>query len=317
MNIMKTSGSPSAETAETSGETTRVLLVTGLSGAGKSTALKAIEDLGYDAVDNLPLPLLPTLFQSPDNYSRTGSRGAIAIGLDTRTRAFDPEAFERHLDALKSRDDLRVEVIFLESGDEMLRRRFTETRRPHPLAGGGGVMAGVTAERTLLAPLKERADHVFDTTDLTAHDLRRLLSGHFRIDQNRGMTISVVSFSSRLGLPREADLLFDVRFLANPYYVESLRPLSGHDTEVGAFIAHDPAYREFFDGVTKLVLSLLPHYQREGKAYLTLAFGCTGGRHRSVYLAEQVAAVLSDKGYAVTVSHRDTDIYANNALGSR
>ena len=317
MNIMKSHGSSSATMAGQGVEKTRVLLITGLSGAGKSTALKAIEDLGYDAVDNLPLPLLHNLFESPDNYRRAGSKGAIAIGLDTRTRAFDPEAFEQRLAELDARDDLDVQVIFLDCGDEMLRRRFTETRRPHPMAGGGGVMAGVAAEREFLARLKERADHVFDTTDLAAHDLRRLLAGHFRLDANRSMTISVVSFSYRLGLPREADLLFDVRFLANPHYVESLRLLTGHDPDVGAFIARDPAYAEFFEGLTNLILSLLPHYQREGKSYLTVAFGCTGGRHRSVFLAEQVAKVLSDAGYAVTVSHRDTDIHANNALGSR
>ena len=316
MNIMDGQGSSSAE-AEQGAETTWVLLVTGLSGAGKSTALKAIEDLGYDAVDNLPLPLLKSLFESPDNYKRAGSKGAIAIGLDTRTRAFDPDSFEQHLNELTARPDLEVKVVFLECGDEMLRRRFTETRRPHPLAGGGGVMAGVAAERKLLDPLKERADYVFDTTDLTSHDLRRLLAGHFRLDANRGMTLSVVSFSYRLGLPREADLLFDVRFLANPHYVAELQPLTGHDPAVGAFIARDPAYNEFFDGVTKLVLSLLPHYQREGKSYLTLAFGCTGGRHRSVFLAEQVANVLSDKGYAVTLSHRDTNIHATTASESR
>jgi UPF0042 nucleotide-binding protein len=314
---MNGQGSSSAGEAEQEAKTTRVLLVTGLSGAGKSTALKAIEDLGYDAVDNLPLPLLESLFESPDNYKRAGSQGAIAIGLDTRTRAFDPDSFEHHLNELTARPDLEVKVVFLECGDEMLRRRFTETRRPHPLAGGAGVMSGVTAERQLLAPLKERADYIFDTTDLTAHNLRRLLAGHFRLDVNHGMTISVVSFSYRLGLPREADLLFDVRFLANPHYVADLQPLTGHDPAVGEFIAQDPAYKEFFDGVTKLVLSLLPHYQREGKSYLTLAFGCTGGRHRSVFLAEQVANVLSDKGYAVTLSHRDTDIHANTALESR
>jgi len=317
MNVMNGQGSSSADAAEQGAETTWVLLVTGLSGAGKSTALKAIEDLGYDAVDNLPLPLLKSLFESPDNYKRAGSKGAIAIGLDTRTRAFDPDSFEQHLSELTARPDLEVKVVFLECGDEMLRRRFTETRRPHPLAGGGGVMAGVTAERKLLAPLKERADYTFDTTDLTSHDLRRLLAGHFRLDANRGMTLSVVSFSYRLGLPREADLLFDVRFLANPHYVTELQALTGHDPAVGAFIARDPAYKEFFDGVTRLVLSLLPHYQREGKSYLTLAFGCTGGRHRSVFLAEQVANLLSDKGYAVTLSHRDTDIHANTALESR
>ncbi len=316
MKIMNDQGSSSTEPAAQASEKTWVLLITGLSGAGKSIALKAIEDLGYDAVDNLPLPLLHNLFESPDNYKRAGSKGAIAIGLDTRTRAFNPESFEQSLDELIARPDLDVRVIFLECGDEMLRRRFTETRRPHPLAGGGGVMAGVTAERKLLARLKERADYVFDTTDLTSHDLRRLLAGHFRLDANRGMTISVISFSYRLGLPREADLLFDARFLANPHYVENLSPRTGHDPEVGAFIARDPAFKEFFDGVTKLVLSLLPHYQREGKSYLTLAFGCTGGRHRSVFLAEQVAAVLGDKGYAVTVSHRDTDIHDNNASGS-
>ncbi len=317
MNIMNGQGSSATDAAEQETETTWVLLVTGLSGAGKSTALKAIEDLGYDAIDNLPLPLLKDLFESPDTYRRAGSRGAIAIGLDTRTRAFDPDSFEQHLDALELRADLEVRVIFLECGDEMLRRRFTETRRPHPLAGGGGVMAGVAAERKLLARLKDRADYVFDTTDLTSHDLRRLLTGNFRLDANRGMTISVVSFSYRLGLPREADLLFDVRFLANPHYVSELQPLTGHDKAVGEFIARDPAYGEFFDGVTKLVLSLLPHYQREGKSYLTLAFGCTGGRHRSVFLAEQVANVLNEKGYAVTLSHRDTDIHANKAVGNR
>lgn len=285
---------------------TRIILVTGLSGAGKSSALKAMEDLGYDAIDNLPLSLLPQLLEPQEGILHAAQK-ALAVGVDSRTRAFNADSFAQRVDELRRRGGLDVKLLFFDCSDEILRRRFTETRRPHPLASGEGVMEGVATERRMMETLRKRADYVFDTSDYTGHDLRRLLSGHFAQGEPQRMMVSVTSFSFRQGVPREADILFDVRFLANPYYVESMRAKTGRDADVAAFIAKDPTFAPFFESMHALVISTLPHYQREGKAYLTLAFGCTGGRHRSVYVAERMADVLQKAGFQVNLRHRDAE----------
>jgi len=279
----------------------RLLVVTGLSGAGHTTALRGLEDLGYEAVDNLPLLLLGGIAGED-----AGGEQAIAIGVDSRTRDFTAAALAERLDRLRSTPNLEVKLVYLDCADEVLRRRFTETRRRHPLALDRPVGDGIRQERQLLAPLREQADLVIDTTDLTMADLRRVLRGHFALHPRPGLAFSVVSFSYRHGLPREADLVFDVRFLKNPHYDPALRPLTGRDADVGRFIEGDPAYAPFFAALTGLLLPLLPCFEREGKSYVTIAIGCTGGRHRSVFVAERLAAWLATQGRTINIRHRDT-----------
>lgn len=282
----------------------RVVLVTGLSGAGKSSSLKQLEDLGYEAVDNLPLSLLRHLLAATGSGEADAPR-AVAVGVDSRTRDFRAETFVAKLDLLSARPDFDVKLVFFDCDDEVLGRRYTETRRRHPQAGDRPVMDGIRRERELLERIRDRADLVIDTTHLSLPELRRLLADWFALDVEPGLTVTVTSFSYRHGLPREADLVFDVRFLANPYYVEELRELSGLDPEVGAYIAADPNFTPFFDGLSDLLLSLLPHYHREGKSYLTVAVGCTGGRHRSVFVAKELAERLGGAGHRVSLRHRD------------
>lgn len=277
----------------------RLVLITGLSGAGHSTALKSLEDLGYEAIDNLPLNHLMAVLAE-------GERGRpLAVGIDIRTRRFAAETVIEHLDQLAVRPRLDVTLVFLDSEDEVLTRRFTETRRRHPLARDRRIADGISLERRLVAPLRERADIVVDTSDLSIADLRRVLSGHFALDKATGMSIFLTSFSFRNGLPREADLVFDVRFLANPHYVPALRPLDGRDPQVAAYVESDPSFAGFFEGVTALLAPLLPRYEQEGKSYLTIAFGCTGGQHRSVALTERLAVWIRGLGRAVSCAHRD------------
>ena len=277
-----------------------VVLVTGLSGAGHTTALKILEDLGYEAVDNLPLTLMDGL---------AGGRLArpLAVGVDSRTRDFSAEALIERLGLLTEDPALEVKLLFLDCSDEVLRRRFTETRRRHPLALDRPVADGIRQERELLDPLRERADLVVDSTDLAIGDLKHLLQGHFRIRAAAAAAITVMSFSYRHGLPREADLVFDARFLTNPHYRDELRPLTGKDEPVARFIEADPAWGPFFAALGNLLLPLLPRFEREGKSYLTLAVGCTGGRHRSVFTAERLAQWLREQGRHVSLRHRDLD----------
>jgi UPF0042 nucleotide-binding protein len=279
----------------------RVLLVTGLSGAGRTTALKVLEDMGYEAVDNLPLSLVGGLASGP------GPRRPLAVGFDSRSRDFAEGAMLERIEPLMHHRDLDVRLIFLTCSDEVLRRRFNETRRRHPLALDRPVADGISAELRLLEPLRARADLVIDTSALSIAELKRLLQGHFALASQPGMAIGITSFSYRYGLPREADLVFDVRFLQNPHYQPELRDLTGADPQVGRFIEADPAFQPFFDKLTALLDPLLAHYEREGKSYLTIAVGCTGGRHRSFHLAERLAEWLRGQGKAVSVRHRDVD----------
>jgi UPF0042 nucleotide-binding protein len=277
-----------------------VVLVTGLSGAGHTTALKILEDLGYEAVDNLPLTLM-------DGLAGGKLARPLAVGVDSRTRDFSAEALIERLRLLTGDSALEVKLLVLDCSDEVLRRRFTETRRRHPLALDRPVADGIRQERELLDPLRERADLVVDSTDLAIGDLKHLLQGHFRIRAASAAAITVMSFSYRQGLPREADLVFDARFLSNPHYRDELRPLSGKDEPVARFIEADPAWTPFFAALGNLLLPLLPRFEREGKSYLTLAVGCTGGRHRSVFTAERLAQWLREQGRHVSLRHRDLD----------
>ncbi len=282
-----------------------LLLVTGMSGAGKSSVLKALEDLGYEAIDNLPFSLLPGLIETVDDGPEYERGHGLAIGIDSRTRAFQTDRFVRHYEALKRAPGFAVSLVFCDCSDEVLHRRFTETRRRHPLAVDRPVLDGILREREVMMPLRDLADVVFDTTTLTIHDLRRLVAGHFSPDARDELTLAIMSFSYRRGLPREADLVFDVRFLANPHYVDELRDKTGWAPEVGAFIASDPQFDDFMARLDALLELLLPRYRQEGKSYLTIAIGCTGGRHRSVYVAEQLAARMRDANHRVRVIHRE------------
>jgi RNase adapter protein RapZ len=279
----------------------RIVLVTGMSGAGRTTALKDLEDLGFEAVDNLPATLLGTLVRPGNRIERD-----VAIGIDCRTRAFDPQKLRRQLAERASSRSSNLSLLFLDCDDEILRRRFTETRRRHPLGPDRPVTDGILRERQLMAPLRECADLVIDTSQLSTAGLRQLIVGHFGESTAVQPTLSVISFAYRNGVPREADLVFDVRFLGNPHYVDDLRPLTGADPPVRAYVEADPAFPLLLARLEALLMPLLPLYQKEGKSYLTIAFGCTGGRHRSVVVAESFAARLRNAGRVVVVQHRDT-----------
>jgi UPF0042 nucleotide-binding protein len=283
--------------------TFRVVLVTGLSGAGKSSALKMLEDIGYEAVDNLPLSLLERLL--PGAGAGPSDQKAIAVGIDSRTRNFRAGAMVDTVARLAARSDLTVDLVYFDCDEDVLVRRFTETRRRHPLAADRPVADGIAAERDLLAPVRDATGLVFDTSTLSLPDLRRQIEDYFALAGRSGPVVTVMSFSYRGGLPREADLVFDVRFLANPHYVDALRPRTGLDADVAAYIAADANYSPFIGRLEDLMTSLLPHYRREGKSYLTIAIGCTGGQHRSVFVASELAKRISGGDHVVILRHRD------------
>ncbi len=282
------------------------VLVTGLSGAGRGTALAALEDMGYVAVDNVPLPLLGDLMRST-----AGSPGELAaplaFGVDTRTFGFDPHDLVRRMHDLRRRPDITARLLFLDCDSETLLRRYTESRRPHPLAPDRPVKDGIGEERKHLGWVRDSSDIVIDTSALSPHAFKQLLAGHFALERSLATRLAVMSFSYRRGLPREADLVFDVRFLKNPHYEAALKPLTGRSPAVAAYVASDPGYRPFLDSLKALIGPLLPRFDAEGKSYLTVAVGCTGGRHRSVAVAEELAEWLRGSGRSVTLSHRDAD----------
>lgn len=279
-----------------------VLLVTGLSGAGLSTALKTLEDLGYQAIDNLPLSLVPALVRE-----KKGAGRPLAIGIDSRTWDFSARAMAALVRGLKADKKIAASLLFIDCQDTELQRRFTETRRVHPLAQDRPVADGVARDRARLGSLRDAADQVIDTTDLTARDFRRMVAGHYALSRDHGMLVFVTSFGFKHGLPRNADLVFDVRFLDNPYWKPHLRKFSGQDSAIADYIRADAGYGAFFDNLTALLGGMLPRYQQEGRHYLTIAIGCTGGRHRSVFTAEELFAWIDASGYSVAVSHRDID----------
>ena len=280
----------------------RVLLVTGLSGAGRSTALRAFEDMGYETVDNLPATLVANLVQPEAARDRP-----LAIGIDIRTRDFGAAPFLATIDALRARADIDFLVLFLDCADEALVRRYSQTRRRHPLALDRPLADGIGMERRLLAQLRDRADWVIDTTDLVEGDLRRELRSSFSLARTPAMAVIVMSFAYGQGVPRAADLVFDVRFLRNPHYVDNLRDKTGEDPEVGAYIEADADYAGFFERLTGFIAPLLPRYRAEGKSYLTIAIGCTGGRHRSVYIAEKLGAWVAASGHRAAIRHRELE----------
>ena len=305
----------SADEAAT-GAPHQILLVTGLLGAGKTTALRELEDLGWEIIDNFPIRLLNRLI---DNTTPRDSdiRGPLAIGFDSRTRGFNPRNIIRQAKALTKRKDVELTTLFLDCSSKELERRYNETRRRHPLAADMPASTGIRAERELLEPLRRWADMLVETTDLTTNDLRNLTREKFTSASSQAMTLSVSSFGFSRGMPPVADLVFDMRFLDNPHWVEELRPLTGIDKPVGDHILKDPAFDEAFTRICELLLMLIPRYQAQGKSYVHIAFGCTGGRHRSVFTAEQVAAVLRDSEFSPTLLHRNLDSRAADLLEGR
>ena len=283
----------------------QLLLVTGLAGAGKSTALAVLEDCGWETIDNFPVRLLKRLVAMPEE-----PRGPLAIGFDSRTRGFVPADIIALVKDLAARADIALTFLFLDCAGGELERRFNETRRRHPMAAGRPVMEGIAAERELLEPLRRWAEVVIDTTGMTSNDLQGQVRKLFGTDIGDGaLTLTVSSFGFARGMPPLADLVFDMRFLDNPHWVPGLKNLTGQDAPVGEHIEADPAFADVFERIRDLLLVLLPRYQAQGKPYVHVAFGCTGGRHRSVYTAERMAESLRAARFSPTVRHRN--------LGSR
>ncbi len=282
----------------------RIMLVTGMSGAGKTTALKTLEDVGWEVVDNLPFALLDRLLATRQPEGAPDSR-PLALGIDTRTRGFDAGAIVERIKAMRDTHDASISTLFLDCAGAELERRYSETRRRHPLAPDRPAADGIARERELLAPLRRWADHVIDTSSTTTNDLRLDLRNRFAAARGGDLLINVMSFGFARGIPRNADLVFDMRFLRNPHWDEILRPKTGLDADVGDYVRADPAWDEAVCRIRDLLLMLIPRYRAEGKAYLAIAFGCTGGRHRSVHVAEFIGAALRESGLNPGVAHRD------------
>lgn len=295
----------SEEGRERSPERARVVLVTGMSGSGKSVVANAFEDLGYYTVDNLPLPLLEQFLERPRDL--VPGPGRIAIVADLRAPGF-AEAFP---ELVRRLDRARVDftLLFLDASDEVLIRRFSETRRPHPLAPDSSVEEGIRRERERVGELRGRADTVFDTSEWTVHDLRRAVADRFAAapGERPAMVVNLVTFGFKRGTPPGVDLLFDVRFLDNPHFEEELREQTGRDPAVREFLEARDEYGELLDRLEEMLLWLLPRYRREHRSYLTVGVGCTGGRHRSVAVGEELLARLEGAGWAVRLAHRDAD----------
>jgi RNase adapter protein RapZ len=284
------------------GERLRLIIITGLSGAGKSWAIKCFEDLGYYCVDNLPTTLIPTFAELCVHSTRRITR--IALGVDIREREYLHSVVEV-LSELRGAGYL-TEVLFLEASEEALVRRYHETRRRHPVSSGS-LLDGIREERKLLANLRELADRVIDTSRITVHELRQRLVELYGEAAPPGLSVNLLSFGYKFGVPYEADLVFDCRFLPNPFFVEGLKAQDGRALAVRQFVVEQPEGRELITRLRDLLAYLLPRYEKEGKVYLTVAVGCTGGRHRSVALVEELQGFVEEQGIPVTVTHRDVD----------
>jgi UPF0042 nucleotide-binding protein len=280
----------------------QIVVITGMSGSGKSTAIRALEDSGWFCIDNLPAPLLPkvTELSAPG-----GEDKKLAFVIDVREGRFLADA-PRVLDEAR-RSGHQVEVLFLDSSDESLVRRYSETRRRHPLAGRGGVSEGIARERAALKELREQAHHLLDTSGLTVHELKRQIQTRFGGDSTGQLAVTLMSFGFKYGVPSQADLVFDVRFLPNPYFVPELKAFTGKDPQVAEYVMNRPETGEFLTRTHELLVFLLPRYQREGKAYLTVAVGCTGGKHRSVAVTAALADRLKEGWPAAHVFDRDIE----------
>ena len=288
----------------------QVVLVTGPAGAGRSTAVRALEDLGFEAIDNLPLSLLPHLIDAP------ALTRPLALGIDTRNRDFGIEALIEAIDRLAARPDIAEQVLYLDCPEEELIRRYSETRRRHPMAPRDQPEIGIRQERELLGPIRSRADVLIDTGGLSVHDLKAEVERWFAPRGGRLLGITLQSFSYKRGLPRGLDMVIDCRFLRNPHWDPVLRALDGRDPAVAAHVLSDPRYDGFYSRLRDLTVFLLPAYRAEGKAHLAIGFGCTGGQHRSVAVVEQLAKPLAEAGWAVSKRHRELERKAEAALAT-
>ncbi|KIC52013.1 RNase adapter RapZ [Tateyamaria sp. ANG-S1] len=279
----------------------RLVLVTGPSGAGRSSAIRVLEDLGYEAIDNMPMRLIRALLDDPSRET------PVALGLDPRNRDFTATAINDALGQIAAVPSVMPELLYLDCQTDVLLNRFSETRRRHPLAEADRVEAGILREKDLLAPVRARADVLIDTSDLNVHQLRAEVEHWFSPGEQSQLAVSVQSFSYKRGLPRSVDMVFDCRFLKNPYWKPALRQKTGLDADVKEHIASDPRAREFETRLRDLLLWQLPAVLDEGKSHLSVAFGCTGGQHRSVAMAETVAAALAEAGWQVSIRHRELD----------
>lgn len=276
----------------------KVIFVSGPSGAGRSTAINVFEDLGFEAIDNMPLSLIPRLTDGPLGRP-------LAIGIDVRNRDFSIDHVKEVLTRLDARPDLDSQLLFLEASEDVLVRRYSETRRRHPLAPDEPAVQGIRREADILLPLRARAEFLLDTSDFSPHDLKARLTDWFGDKGAALFGITLQSFSYKRGLPKGTDIMFDCRFLKNPYWDPSLRALTGEDQNVGTYIQTDPLAAVFIDKTTDLLLTLLPAFREEGKSHISIGFGCTGGQHRSVYVTEQVSIALAEKGWQVSKRHRE------------
>ncbi len=279
----------------------QIILVTGPSGAGRSTSIRVLEDLGYEGIDNIPLTLVPRLIDGPP-LGRP-----IALGLDVRNRDFNATALIELIDGLTRDPRVNLAVLYLDCSVNVLIRRFSETRRRHPLATAESPAVGIEREMDLLAPIRARADHLIDTSELSPHDLKAELARWFEREPGARLAVSVQSFSYKRGVPRGVDVIFDCRFLNNPYWNASLRSKDGRDPAVEAFVQADPRFRPFFEKVMDLLNFLLPAHLEEGKSHLAIGFGCTGGQHRSVAMVELIGSALAQAGWPVSKRHRELE----------
>lgn len=279
----------------------RLILITGPSGAGRSTAIRALEDLDVEAIDNMPLSLLPALLQ------REPTGRPVALGFDARNSEFSAIAMIELIDNLSRRPDVSAELLYLDCRADILLNRFSETRRRHPLAPAESPDQGIARELDLLQPIRVRADVLIDTSELTPHDLRAEVGQWFLPSETKTLAVTVNSFSYKRGVPRGLDMVFDVRFLRNPYWEERLRAGDGRDPAVAQYITADTRFEPFFDKVLDLVTLLLPAYSEEGKSHLSIGFGCTGGQHRSVLSCEHLGNALAERGWQVSKRHRELE----------
>lgn len=286
--------------APTTTPTNRVVLVMGPSGSGRTTAIAALEDFGYETIHNLPLSLVPRLIDGPLDRP-------LALGLDVRNRDFSVIRVIELIDRLTRDPTLKLDVLYLDTQPDILVRRYSETRRRHPLAPADAPLEGIRLEVDLLAPIRVRADVLIDTSAMTPHELRAEIGRWFDMGHVARLAVSVHSFSYKRGVPRGLDMMFDCRFLMNPYWVHALRALTGLSPEVVDYVAEDPRYPEFITKVNELLLFLLPAHVAEGKSHLAIGFGCTGGQHRSVAVTEAIAKTLAEAGWQVSKRHRELE----------
>lgn len=288
------------EPAARSDQHAPLLIITGMSGAGRTTSISALEDLGYETLNSFPIGLLGPLI-----HSMRDSALPLAVGIGTGSRGFSATRLIEAADLLRDRWRSATALVFLDCADDAITARYSATRRRHPLAAAEDVATGIARERDILAPLRDRADHLIDTTTLSPHGLRDALAGQYALDHSPGLSVTIQSFSYKRGAPAQADMVMDCRFLRNPYWDEKLRPLDGRNPAVQGFVRGDSRYDDFMTRLEEMVLMLLPAYAAEGKAHFCLGLGCTGGRHRSVTVATKLAETLAEAGWRVALRHRE------------